>query len=296
MSALEIRDVRRGYAKGTDVLRGITLEVGAGEVVALLGRNGAGKTTLLKIAMGLLRPSHGTVRALGLDPGPDAVELKRRIGYVSEEQVLPPDLTVSGALDIHRRLFPTWDAALESQLRDRFHLDPAASLGTLSKGQARQVSLVCAIAHRPELLLLDEPAGGLDPAARREILEAAVTLLSEAGSTILFSSHHMADVERIAGRVVLLHDGRVLLDGDLDEIREGYTLALLPAERAELEAIRVLAGFVRARRKTSTWHAVFSRPPQEVDTMLRNELGFDDAACRVIPLEDLFVEMVEGRS
>ena len=296
MRALELMEVRRSYETGREALRGVTLSVASGEVVGLLGTNGAGKTTLLRIAMGMLHTHGGTVRVLGADPWHEPVELKRRIGYVAEEQILPPDLRVGEVLSLHRQIFTTWDAALENRLFERFAIPPSARIGKLSKGQARQVALVCAVAHRPELLLLDEPAGGLDPAARRGILEAAIGLLSDAGSTVLFSSHHMADVERIAGRVVLLHEGRVRLDGELDKVREGYSLAVIPLDAIPDPGSLAVDGLVRSRRTPFGWHAVFSRPPEELESLLTSRLGMGHAVCRPVPLEDLFVEMVEGDS
>jgi len=296
MNALELRDVRRGYEGERDVLCGVSLDVKPGEVVALLGRNGAGKTTLLRVTMGLLRPAGGTVRVFGLDPRRDPVEVKRRIGYVSQEQILPGDLSIDAVFEIHRQLFPTWDRALESQLCRRFEMPLATRLDTLSVGQARQVALVCAIAHRPELLLLDEPAGGLDPAARREIIEAAISLLSEHGTAIVFSSHQMADVERIAGRIALLHGGRITLDDDLDALRESYSLAVIPAEGTNRAAIEGAEGCVRLRRRASVWHALFAHTPSQTRDILRTRLGGAEVTCRAITLEDLFVEMVEDPS
>jgi len=207
MSIVEFREVHRGYTRGVDILNGLTLGVEAGQVVGLLGRNGAGKTTLLRLAMGMLAPQSGQVRVFDLDPRRQAVEVKQRIGYVSEEQILPPFLRVGQVIDLHRGLFPTWDPALAGRLIERFDISARAKIKTLSKGQARQVALLCAVAHRPELLLLDEPAGGLDPAARREFLETSIQLLNEEGTTILFSSHHMTDVERLADRIVMIDDG-----------------------------------------------------------------------------------------
>ncbi|MBI4873577.1 MAG: ABC transporter ATP-binding protein [Acidobacteria bacterium] len=142
------------------MLRSVSFSVEPGEVVGLLGRNGAGKTTLIRIAMSLLEAQEGRVRALGLDPRQDAVAMKRRVGYGSEEQILPPNLRVDEMIGFHRALFPTWDAELERQVRERFALPAQARISRLSKGQARQVALLCAVAHRPEVLILDEPAGG----------------------------------------------------------------------------------------------------------------------------------------
>ncbi len=198
MNALEFEGIHRAYTRGVDVLQGVTFSMGRGDVVGLLGKNGAGKTTLIRIAMGMIEPQEGRVRVLGMDPRETPVEVKRRIGYVAEEQILPPFLTVGRVLDLHRGLYPTWDEAMARDLMDRFELSRRAKIRTLSKGQARRVALLCAVAHRPELLLLDEPASGLDPAARREFLETSIRLLNESGTAILFSSHYMTDIERMA--------------------------------------------------------------------------------------------------
>ncbi len=205
MTVLEFKGVSGGYGS-KEVLRGIDLHVKKGEVLGLLGRNGAGKTTLLKMAMGMMQPQKGSIQIFGQDPRLDPVATKRRIGYVGENQELPAFLKVSEVLDLHRSLFPGWDAAGASALAQKFNLNPADKISKLSKGQARQVALLCAVSHRPELLILDEPAGGLDPAARREFLETSIQLLVDEGSTIIFSSHYMNDIERMASRLVMIPD------------------------------------------------------------------------------------------
>jgi len=296
MKALEFENIHRAYRRGADVLKGITFSVDAGEVVGLVGKNGAGKTTLIRIAMGMLEAQTGHVRVLGLDPRTDALDMKRRVGYVSEDQILPEFLTVGAVVRLHRALFPTWDDQLERRLRERFELAPRARIKTLSKGQARQVALLCAIAHRPEVLLLDEPAGGLDPAARREFLETSIQLLNEAGSTILFSSHYMTDVERMAGRIVMIHEGCLLLDGALDDLREQYSLALLPRGPVGWhDRLIGLSGCISVREQSDSLHAVFRLEPQQCRSLLQRELHISDARCLSITLDDMFVELVEGR-
>jgi ABC-2 type transport system ATP-binding protein len=297
MSVVEFDNIHRAYQAGHDVLEGITFSVSPGEVVGLLGKNGAGKTTLLRVAMGLIEPQRGSVRVFGLDPREDAVEVKRRVGYVSEDQILPPHLTIARVVDLHRQLFPEWDDAVAMQLLDRFRLPADSKIKTLSKGQARQAALVCAVAHRPELLVLDEPAGGLDPAARREFLETSIQLLNEEGSTILFSSHHMTDVERVAGRVVILDEGRVLLDDELDRLREAYCLALVPSfgdgVRARVESSPVYVG---GRAREEALHAILSLAPESCDDYLRRELGIEGARCSRVPLEEMFIDLVGKES
>jgi ABC-2 type transport system ATP-binding protein len=295
MKVLEFDNIHRAYKPGAPVLKGVSFALEPGEVVGLLGRNGAGKTTLIRIAMGMIRAQQGSVRVFGLDPGEQPIEIKQRVGYVSEDQVLPERFTVGEVLMLHSELFRDWDPVMARELLDRFGLSPRLKIKTLSKGQARQVALLCAVSHRPELLILDEPAGGLDPSARREFLETAIRLLSEEGTTILFSSHYMQDVERVAGRVVLLDAGEVLLDSGLDELREAYSVTVLPAGTPAAR-VRALDGCVRVRERAGGPHAVFRCEPERLQALLEREAGVREAVCTRAPLEELFVELVGGSS
>ncbi|MBV9085661.1 MAG: ABC transporter ATP-binding protein [Acidobacteriaceae bacterium] len=295
-SILEFNEVTRAYKKGIPVLKGVSFSLGAGEVVGLLGPNGAGKTTLIRIAMGMLYPDSGWVRVFGLAPTEKPVEVKRGIGYVAEDQILPGSASIGEIVSLHRYLFPAWDAELERDLMDRFGLSPRQKIRALSKGQARQAALLCAVCHRPELLILDEPAGGLDPAARREFLEASIQLLNREGTTILFSSHYMGDVERIGGRIVLLDEGSVRLDTALDHAREDLCLAIVPlASAPEHAALEQVPGCLRTRRVFADWHAVFEGSPETVQLRLRQSLGMNGIRCVRLPLEELFVELVGGK-
>jgi len=296
MSVLAFEGVHRAYERGADVLAGVDFSISKGEVVGLLGKNGAGKTTLIRIAMGMLEPQRGSVRVFGLDPRAKPVEVKQRVGYVSEDQILPPFLRVAEVVDTHRGLFPTWDDEMYGELANRFELSPRARIRDLSKGQARQVALLCAVSHRPELLVLDEPAGGLDPAARREFLETSIRLLNEEGTTILFSSHYMQDVERMARRVVMLHGGAVLIDDALDALREAHTLAVIPREDSvTIERVRAVDGCLGVRERSDGLHAVFASGPDETCRRLSEEMGASGATCRSIALEDMFIELVGGQ-
>jgi ABC-2 type transport system ATP-binding protein len=296
MTRLEFRDIRRAYETGRDVLHDVTFSLQQGEVVGLLGRNGAGKTTLIRIAMGMLAPDRGTVSVLGMDPRRSAVDVKRRVGYVSEEQVLPSFLTVREIIALHRTLFPTWDEEKAAELLHGFRLPLLSRISRLSKGQARQVALTCAVSHRPEVLILDEPAGGLDPAARREFLETSIRLLNEEGTTILFSSHYMQDVERVAERVVLLHDGRVIVDRSVDELRESHCVALIPLDHGvKPKDLTDLDGCLGVRERTDALHAVMALSPEDASAVLSDRLGVRDARCRQVALEEMFIELVGGQ-
>ena len=297
MTVLEFKDIHRAFKRGKDVLRGLSFSVGSGEVVGLLGRNGAGKTTLMRIAMGILEAQKGRVRLFGLDPRTDPIRVKRRVGYVAEDQILPEFLKVEDVVGLHRGLFPTWDGKMEREIAERFKINPKARIRTLSKGEARQVALLCAVSHKPELLLLDEPAGGLDPMARREFLETSIHLLNETGTTILFSSHYMTDVERLADRIVMIHDGRVLIDNAMDELREEFSVALVPHNhgmtRSDLEK---LEGCLGVRDRSDAMHAVFQKGPEESKALLEGTLGVTGAHCRSVALEEMFIELAGGQS
>jgi len=297
MTIVDFQNVHRAYTQGDDVLTGVSFAIESGQVVGLLGKNGAGKTTLLRIAMGMIDAQEGSVEVFGLDPRAEPMEVKRRVGYVSEEQILPPYLRVDQVLALHKGLFPSWDDDLARNMVQRFSIPGRQKIKTLSKGQARQVALLCAVAHRPELLILDEPAGGLDPAARREFLETSIQLLNETGTTILFSSHYMTDVERLADRIVMIHDGRVLIDTELDELRENYSLALVQGHgRVSREHLLALDACLGVRDRADALHAIFELEPTRVEELLSRELGLHEIRCTRIALEEMFIELAGGQS
>jgi ABC-2 type transport system ATP-binding protein len=291
MAVIDFQNVNRRFGD-TVVLRGIEFSVAAGEVVGLLGRNGAGKTTLINLVMGMLAPDEGRVRVFDEDPRAEPVAIRRRIGYVAEDQELPPFLRVGEVLAMYRNLYPDWDGAAAGELVDRFELPVGRKVSDLSRGQARQVALLCAVSHRPELLILDEPAGGLDPAARREFLETSIRLLNETGTTILFSSHHMGDVERMASRLIMIHEQEKWIDSALDDIRDGYCLAQVPAAAATPDDLLGLGDCLCVRQRGPALHAVFASEPESCRAEVGRRLGTGEVQCRPLALEDMFIELV----
>ncbi|MEM9803296.1 MAG: ABC transporter ATP-binding protein, partial [Planctomycetota bacterium] len=244
----------------------------------------------------MLHPQGGSVRLFGLDPVEEPIETKRRVGYVSEDQALPPYLRIADVLAMHAELFESWDGAMATEILERFELDRRRKIGKLSKGQARRVAVLCAIAHRPELLLLDEPAGGFDPAARREFLETALRYLADEGSAILFSSHHMADVERIASRVAVLDRGHKVIDEELDDLRETTTLLTLPAEgTVGVADLRSLDGCLAAREHGTEVRGLFRGTEDEVAGRFAAIRNGSDPRFGRLTLEDLFIELINGR-
>jgi len=218
---VDIRRVTRlfGSKKALDDL---SLCVPRGGVFGLIGGNGAGKTTVIKHILGLLKAQTGSVRVFGLDPVENPVGTLGRIGYLSEDRDLPDWMTVSELMRYTQAFFPAWDEAYAAELREAFDLDPNARIKTLSRGQRARAGLLVAVAHRPELLVLDEPSSGLDPVVRRDILGAIIRTIADEGRTVLFSSHLLDEVERVADRVAIIHDGRILLTAPMDEIKESH--------------------------------------------------------------------------
>jgi ABC-2 type transport system ATP-binding protein len=220
-SVITVSGLIRRFGSKT-ALSSVDFTVPRGVVYGLVGVNGAGKTTLIKHILGLLRAQSGSVRVFGLDPVADPVGVLSQIGYLSEEPDLPGWMRVGEFLRYIQAFHPSWDEALSLELQEAFRLDHTAKVGDLSKGQRARTGLVAALAHRPALLLLDEPSSGLDPVVRRDILEAVMRTVAEEGRTVLFSSHLLDEVERVADCVTMISHGRIVLSAPLDELKAAH--------------------------------------------------------------------------
>ena len=203
-------------------LDSVSLDLPRGAVHGLVGANGAGKTTLIRHLLGLLHAEAGSVRVFELDPVEDPVAVLSRIGYLSEENDLPGWMTIDELLRYTRAFYPAWDDAYGEELREAFALDPAWKIKNLSKGEKARAGLLVALAHRPELLILDEPSSGLDPIARRDILGAVLRTIAHEGRTVLFSSHLLDEVEEVADHVTMISHGRIVLSGALDDLKHAH--------------------------------------------------------------------------
>ena len=301
MNVVEFENVTRAYPKKVMALRGVSLVLPEGTICGLVGRNGAGKTTLLRMIPALLHPTEGVVKVFGLDPWEAQEEVKKQIGYLSENEVLPNTVRIRDMTELCASLYPKWDAVMAGDLMARFGLEPDRKLGALSKGQKRQVGLLCAVCHKPRLLVLDEPAGGLDPVARREFLEVVVNLLADAGSTVIFSSHILSDLERVAQRLVVLHEGLVLLDRPVDELKENVCRVEIaggipPGAKELLNARKECFHVVQ---KDGALKVTLQCAPDEAGDFLKRllpeapDIRFGSAVA--LGLEDIFVELTGGR-
>lgn len=249
---VKLEHVTRRYG-GKLALDNVTLEVPRGGVLGLVGANGAGKTTLIRHVLGLLRAQTGAVRVFGLDPVADAVSVLARVGYLSEDRDLPPWITVDELLKYSRSFYPQWDRAYAEQLREKFQLSLKSRIRTLSKGELAKAGLLVALAHRPELLVLDEPSSGLDPVVRKEILEAIVRAVGDEGRTVLFSSHLLDEISRVSDRVAMLANGRLVLSGDLQDVLECHRRVVV---RMPGPAAPTLAGALMVTGGPSEWTVI----------------------------------------
>src|SRR5213594_2279047 len=245
--------VRRFGSKAA--LNNVTLNVPSGSVFGLVGENGAGKTTLIKHILGLLRAEAGTVRVFGLNPVSDPVSVLGRIGYLSEQPDLPGWMRVDEFLRYTRAFYPKWDVRYAEEMRGQFGLDARARIKTLSKGQQAKLGLLAAQAHRPDLLLLDEPSSGLDPIVRRDILEAVIRTVADEGRTVIFSSHLLDEVERVSDYVAMLHKGTLKLCAPLDDIKAQHRRIVFRFDVAHTKAPS-MPGAIRVDGSGREWTVI----------------------------------------
>ena len=215
-AAIETTGLTKRYGRRV-ALSECTLTIPTGKIVGLVGPNGAGKTTLLHLAVGLLEPSAGSINVLGQRPA-DGPEQLARVGFVAQDTPVYAGMTIADHLRFGGWVNPRWDSSLAEQRIEHVGLDPRQKAGTLSGGQRAQLALTLAIAKRPELLILDEPVAGLDPLARREFLQALMSVVVDHGVSVILSSHLVADLERVCDYLVVLVASRVQVAGEIEQL------------------------------------------------------------------------------
>ncbi|HEV3470174.1 MAG TPA: ABC transporter ATP-binding protein [Pyrinomonadaceae bacterium] len=219
--AIETEGLGRTFGK-FEAVRNVDLKVTRGTVFGLLGVNGAGKSTVIKMIVGHLRPTAGRVGVLGRTLEKDLIEIRRRVAYVSENRYLYEWMTVAESVRFTRAFHDNWDDRKAADLLRRFSLPPDKKVRQLSRGNRARLCLMLALSFNPELIILDEPTSGLDPIVRRDFIENIVSEIADEGKTVLFSSHIVDEVERVADYVGIINDGELLLTSSLDDIKATY--------------------------------------------------------------------------
>ena len=270
----------------------LNLRVAQGTVYGLLGRNGAGKTTAIKMLLGMAHPSYGRAEVSAKTPPQLRPETRARIAYLAEGHPLYRWMTIGQAVRFTRAFYERWNQQLLEQILDHFELSPKRRIRRLSRGQQAQVALALAVATDPELLILDDPTLGLDTVVRRDFLESLIQIIQRRGRTILFSSHILGDVERVADRIGILVDGVLRVDCPTDHFKESVRKVVLefdgePPELpacprpGQLPAGRPQVGAGRGRFQRRAPAVVRFAPPRAIEVIDFN-------------LEDAFIEYTRG--
>lgn len=250
------------------VLHDVSLSIPAGQTFALLGRNGAGKTTTIRILLGLISASGGSALVGGIDPARQPLQVRGQVGYLGEDQTMYPWMTPIELCRFLSSFYPTWDAAWAKQLLSRFEIPLHVRIGRLSKGQGVKLGLIAALAHRPPIVILDDPAMGLDPVARKEFNRHLVEHLQAEGATVLYSSHLLDEVEAVADGVAILDRGRIVRTAPTDALRDDVKQLILP------------------------WNALAAAPPPEHLLDLRRH---EDRAVLVIDQAQRYAAQLSGQ-
>jgi len=236
---------------GVEAVRGLNLQVPAGSIFGFLGRNGAGKTTTIKVILGMTRPTAGRATIFGMpaDDEASSVEARKRIGFVSDEKDLYDYMTVDEIIRFTAAFYPRWRKDLEQRYLRSLDLPVGRRIKALSRGMRTKLALLLALCRSAELLVLDEPTAGLDPAMAEEVLQALVSHVANEEMTIFFSSHQIVEIDQIADRIAIVDRGRTVVAGALDDLRESFQRVQLVFDGDAPAATFRAPGVQRVQRK-----------------------------------------------
>jgi ABC-2 type transport system ATP-binding protein len=286
-NAIEIRGLVKNYPAFT--LGPLDLTVPRGAIYGLIGPNGAGKTTAIDLIFGMGRNDAGTIRVLGLDHRADEVALKRRAAYVSPDLNFQVWGKVGRVIRFVRGFYPDWDDAYCAELMKAFHLSDTDKIATLSFGAKTKLSLLLALARRPEILILDEPTTGLDAVSKQQVFSELLKAVETGERTVLISSHGLTDIERFADHIGMIKNGRLLLEGRTDEIVDRYRLAEFFTSNGTNLPDR--DGLIILKRNENRWHALLDQKSGAHDWL--QTYGAEQISLTRVTLEDLFVALAK---
>jgi ABC-2 type transport system ATP-binding protein len=278
------------YFKDKCVVDHLDLKIPKGCVCGFLGRNGAGKTTTIRMLIGLLKPTTGNCSVLGCDCQDLTQTIRQRVGYVTEGHRLYKWMKIGELEKFQRAFFPNqWDDKLFNDMIEYFELSKKQKIKHLSNGQRAQVSLALTLAPNPELLIMDDPTLGLDVAIRREFLEGVIHLITRQGRTILFSSHILADVERVADRIVVIDKGRLKADCTLEKFRSTIRKYIVTFEKSIPAEINI-DGLLHYRSDKNIVEITMTNTDEKAVHTWATAAGAKDCRQVALNLEDQFIE------
>jgi len=289
---IETNQLCKSYG-GRAALHGLDMQVPTGSIFGFLGRNGAGKTTTIKTLMGLLRSDSGSAHVFGqaVGDGDRSAEIRRRIGFVTEDKELYPYMTVEQIIRFTRSFFPHWRHDLEKRYMDMFELPPHRNITQLSKGMRSKLMLLLAMSRGAELLILDEPTDGLDPAAIEDILREIVAIAASTETTIFFSSHQLSEVEHIAYHIGIIDGGKMIAAGCLDDMKASYRrIEVVLPDAAEIPA-RWVEGVQTVKTDGRMISLLASHNAEEIAEQARS-IGGTTVESFPVTLKEIFLEQV----
>jgi len=289
-ASLILDHLSKAFGKHT-VLKDITTTVEPGDVVGVIGKNGAGKTTLLETMLGFSPPSGGDVRVFGEDPLSMSAATKARIGFVPQQDELLPTLTGRRQLALNGSFYPKWDMSMLERLASEWEVPLDRRSGELSGGEKQKLSTLMALGNHPELLVLDEPVASLDPLARRRFLQQLLEIAGDATRAVVFSSHIVSDLERVANRIWMVRDGRLLWDGETDALKQSVQRLHINANRAlpsDLGVPNVLSERRAANGRSVTLTVRDATPSLTTGLAARLDAHIESEG---LGLEDIFLEI-----
>lgn len=292
-AVIELASVTKRYRR-TEALRDFSLSLAPGTALGFLGPNGAGKSTAIRQMMGLQRRDAGAVRVLGRDPLDDPLAVRQRVGYVPEQQFIYRWMRVHEAVSFCRSIFAHWDGSLCTHLLRLFNLDPDQKVAQLSKGMVTKLGLLLALCHEPEVLILDEPMAGLDPLARDDLLDGVLQQMSDRGLTVLFSSHTFSDVQRLAERIAIIHEGRLLVESSADELLRG-TKRVRAILRDGCTPVRLPEEAICAQTRDREWLVTVRNFSSELLSRIQAANPIERVEVVDLGLEEIFKDYVRGR-
>ena len=289
-AVIDVTGLRKAFGRKS-VLTGVDLQVPRGSIFGFLGLNGAGKTTLIQILLGLLRADDGQCGVLGLDPDRQAVEVRRRVGYMAENQTMYGWMRVREIVAWCGRFYPGWDPKLADALREQMGLARDAKVGALSKGQTSKLALLLALSHRPELVILDDPVLGLDPLARRDFLRDVIGQLQARDVTVFFSSHLLYEIEPICDQVAILHDGRIITADTVDALRA--RVKRIELKTPAVDRLQSLPTLLDIRRDGDLWSVAVADIAAARPALA--EISHNGLVTLDLNLDEIFEAHVAGR-
>jgi ABC-2 type transport system ATP-binding protein len=284
------RDLGKSFS-GKQVLANVSFSVEPGDVVGVLGKNGAGKTTLLELVLGFTPASTGGVQIFGYDSYRLPGAAKARVGFVPQTDELVNQLSAADQIGVIASFYPRWDDDLVTRLSREWEVDLRQRVKDMSVGQRQKLSILLGLGHWPDVLILDEPVASLDPVARRQFLEQIIDVAADGSRSVVFSSHIVSDVERLANKIWILKDQRMYWQGDFDSLKESIVRVHVRSTQA-LPASLEVPNALSTQRNGTTASAVVEGWNDELHAEMGQRLGAEiEIEVEQLALEDIFLEL-----